>query len=88
MVYVNLFSGMFRAFSLLSQYQFCAGGTISGVLYGMKFPTGRLGRYTPFLVGGIAGSLADLMYGYNVACIREVAAEREYRHKGGTKSEH
>jgi hypothetical protein len=87
MMYVLFFFGMFHKFSLLSQYQFCVGGTISGVLYGMKFPTGRFGRYTPFLVGGIAGSLADLMYGYNVACIREVAAEQEYRHKGGNKRE-
>jgi hypothetical protein len=57
------------------------GGIVSGVAYGIKFPTGRFGRYTPFLVGGIAGTMADLIYGYNVACIKEVEAERAYRQK-------
>jgi hypothetical protein len=86
MMYVLVFFLiLFQTFSLLSQYQFCVGGTISGAVYGIKFPAGRFGRYTPFLVGGIAGSVADLMYGYNVACIREVAAEREYRRKGISK---
>jgi hypothetical protein len=73
------FSVTLHMFSLLSQYQFCVGGIVSGAAYGIKFPTGRFGRYTPFLVGGIAGTMADLIYGYNVACIKEVEAERAYR---------
>jgi len=37
------------ALSLLSQYQFCVGGTLAGAAYGVTFPTGRIGRYGPYL---------------------------------------
>eukprot|EP00590_Aulacoseira_subarctica_P006797 CAMPEP_0172415004 /NCGR_PEP_ID=MMETSP1064-20121228/1571_1 /TAXON_ID=202472 /ORGANISM="Aulacoseira subarctica , Strain CCAP 1002/5" /LENGTH=94 /DNA_ID=CAMNT_0013151895 /DNA_START=16 /DNA_END=300 /DNA_ORIENTATION=+ len=62
---------------LLSQYQFCVGGTLAGAAYGVKFPTGRIGRYGPFILGGVAGTLADIVYAYNVACVKEVEAERQ-----------
>jgi len=65
--------------SLLSQYRFCVGGVGVGAAYGMKYPTGRFGRYVPFVIGGVAGTIADVAYGYTVACVKEVEAHRAQR---------
>ncbi len=54
--------------SLLSQYSFCAGGVLGGAAYGMKMKKGML----PMVAAGVAGSVADLVYGYVSACEKEV----------------
>lgn len=52
---------------LLSQYAFCAGGVLGGAAYGIKAKKGLL----PMVAAGVAGSVADLVYGYVVACEKE-----------------
>ena len=39
----------------------------------------NLGRYVPFVIGGVAGTIADVAYGYTVACVKEVEAHRAQR---------
>jgi hypothetical protein len=66
--------------SLLSQYQFCVAGVGLGTAYAVKRKgtQGMLG----FVAGGALGSIGDLIYGYNVACV----AERD-RYFGKTSNE-
>jgi len=52
-----------------------------GVAYGMKFPSGRYGRYLPLLAGGAAGTLADVIYAYNVSCLNEAREYDQARHQ-------
>jgi hypothetical protein len=65
--------------SVLSQYRFCVAGVGLGVAYGLKFPTGKLGRYLPLFGGGASGSLSDVVYAYNVACVQEAQAYEQAR---------
>ena len=58
--------------SLLSQYRFCTGGVGLGVAYGIRYKKGAL----PMVAGGVAGTVADLIYGYTVACKQQA---EEYR---------
>lgn len=57
--------------SLLSQYQFCAAGVGLGTAYAIKTnKKGAQGMLGP-IIGGAVGSVADLVYGYTVACVTE-----------------
>ena len=58
-------------FSLLSQFPFFLGGASLGTAYAVRSKTKN---YMPLLVGGMAGTVADLVYGYTVKCINEVEA--------------
>jgi hypothetical protein len=51
---------------LLSQYRLCISGLGLGTAYGLKYSKGKL----PMVVGGVAGSLGDFLYGYYVACVQ------------------
>ena len=64
--------------SLLSQYSFCAGGVLGGAAYGMKMKKGML----PMVAAGVAGSVADLVYGYVSACEKEV---KNYEQSSGAR---
>lgn len=63
-------------YSVLSQYRFCVAGVGLGAAYGIKFPHGKYGKFSPFLVGGITGTMADMLYAYNVTCIEELQRYR------------
>jgi hypothetical protein len=52
---------------MLSQYRGCVAGVGLGAAYGIKYSKGAL----PMVASGVAGSLADLVYGYFFACNRE-----------------
>ena len=54
--------------SLLSQYQFCVGGVGLGAAYAIKKSKGPM----PMMMAGVAGTFADLVYGYVVACSKQV----------------
>jgi len=62
--------------SLLSQYRFCTAGVGLGAAYGIRSKTGIM----PMVAGGVAGTLADLVYGYTVACVDEVEQYRKLPH--------
>ena len=51
----------------MSQYRFCAGGVGLGAAYGIKYSKGVV----PMALSGIAGTAADMIYGYMVACSKE-----------------
>lgn len=54
---------------LLDQYRFCASGAGLGVAYSLsRTPKGGL---VPLVVGGALGTVADLVYGYTIACVAE-----------------
>jgi len=53
----------------LSQYKFFVGGVGAGAMAGIQLKKG----VGPMIVGGVAGSTADLMYGYIVACKDKVS---------------
>jgi hypothetical protein len=53
-----------QSFSLLSQYRFFAGGIGLGAAYAMRYKKG----VAPMIVAGLGGSMADIVYGYMVAC--------------------
>jgi len=55
---------------LLSQYSFCAGGVGLGAAYGIRYSKGVV----PMAVSGVVGTMADMIYGYVVACSKEVEA--------------
>jgi len=65
--------------SLLSQYSFCAGGVGLGAAYGIKYSKGVV----PMAVSGVVGTMADMAYGYIVACSKEV--EIYNKSSGGEK---
>lgn len=46
----------------------CAGGVLGGAAYGIKTKKGVL----PMVVAGVAGTMADMAYGYVIACKNEV----------------
>eukprot|EP00547_Thalassionema_nitzschioides_P006442 CAMPEP_0194203140 /NCGR_PEP_ID=MMETSP0156-20130528/3002_1 /TAXON_ID=33649 /ORGANISM="Thalassionema nitzschioides, Strain L26-B" /LENGTH=72 /DNA_ID=CAMNT_0038928831 /DNA_START=69 /DNA_END=287 /DNA_ORIENTATION=+ len=54
---------------LLSQYKFFVGGIGVGAMSGIHLKKG----IAPMIVGGVAGSMTDLMYGYMVACKEKVS---------------
>jgi len=64
---------------LLSQYSFCAGGVGLGAAYGIKYSKGVV----PMAVSGVVGTMADMAYGYIVACSKEV--EIYNKSSGGEK---
>mmetsp|Transcript_22964 Transcript_22964/g.32074 ORF Transcript_22964/g.32074 Transcript_22964/m.32074 type:complete len:92 (-) Transcript_22964:69-344(-) len=49
---------------LLKQFYFCGGGVGLGAAYGIRKRVGAM----PMVVGGLAGTAADFIYGYTVAC--------------------
>mmetsp|Transcript_14945 Transcript_14945/g.21137 ORF Transcript_14945/g.21137 Transcript_14945/m.21137 type:complete len:94 (+) Transcript_14945:291-572(+) len=49
---------------LLKQFYFCGGGVGLGAAYGIKRRAGAM----PMVIGGLAGTAADFIYGYTVAC--------------------
>mmetsp|Transcript_34380 Transcript_34380/g.79361 ORF Transcript_34380/g.79361 Transcript_34380/m.79361 type:complete len:87 (+) Transcript_34380:127-387(+) len=59
---------------LLSQYRFCMAGVGIGVAHGIRSKKGAM----PMVVGGLLGSVADLFYGYSVACKNQV---EDYRNE-------
>lgn len=65
MLIIRLF--WFTYGSLLSQYRFCAVGVGLGAAHGIKYGKGVV----PMVMAGVAGSFADLVYGYTVACSKE-----------------
>mmetsp|Transcript_7054 Transcript_7054/g.10120 ORF Transcript_7054/g.10120 Transcript_7054/m.10120 type:complete len:87 (-) Transcript_7054:235-495(-) len=65
---------------ILSQYQFCAAGVGLGAAYGM----GQKRGIAPMIVSGVAGSIADLIYGYTIACQNEVRAFHDQESQRGT----
>lgn len=58
---------------LLTQFKFCAAGVGLGGYYGAKAKAG----VAPMIAAGVAGSLADLLYGWTAACEEEVRRYRE-----------
>mmetsp|Transcript_28645 Transcript_28645/g.41813 ORF Transcript_28645/g.41813 Transcript_28645/m.41813 type:complete len:114 (-) Transcript_28645:603-944(-) len=64
---------------LLSQYQFCAGGVGLGAAYGIKYAKGPI----PMVIGGITGTVGDLIYGSMVACATQVDTYRADRSGDG-----
>ena len=61
--------------SLLSQYKFCVAGVGLGAAYGIRMKKGP----APMIVAGLAGSFADIIYGYTIACQDEVQAYKNRR---------
>lgn len=53
---------------LLAQYKLCASGLAIGVAYSLKTKKGII----PVVGLGVAGTMADLVYGYTVECKRQV----------------
>ena len=49
------------------------GGVGAGGLYGMRSKKGVM----PVLVGGVAGSVADLAYAYMFKCVNQVQATKQ-----------
>mmetsp|Transcript_2871 Transcript_2871/g.8399 ORF Transcript_2871/g.8399 Transcript_2871/m.8399 type:complete len:95 (-) Transcript_2871:898-1182(-) len=60
---------------LLSQYKYCVGGLAAGVAYSVPSKRGIV----PVMAAGVAGSLADVMWGLMVECQSEVSAYKESR---------
>jgi hypothetical protein len=67
--------------SLLSQFPFFLGGAALGTAHAVRSKTKN---YVPLFVGGMVGSVADLVYGYTVKCVTQVeaAAAAAATHKG------
>ena len=63
--------------SLLSQYRLCAGGVLGGAAYGIKYRKGII----PMVAAGVAGTLADLVYGYLESCKNEVESYKKESRK-------
>jgi hypothetical protein len=61
-------------FSLFSQYPFFLGGIGVGTLHTLSSKTKS---FMPVLVGGMAGTVADLVYGYTVVCVTQVEATKK-----------
>lgn len=62
--------------SLFSQYALTVAGVTGGTGYALyKRPKNGVGI---MVVSGVAGSLADLAYGWNVACSKYVDAWRQH----------
>jgi hypothetical protein len=55
---------------MFSQYQFFVAGVGLGGAYGIRLKKGP----APMILAGLGGSLADLVYGYAIACQNEVRA--------------
>jgi len=60
--------------SLLDQFPFFLGGAGLGTAYALKTKSGNI---MPLLIGGMAGSVADLVYGYTVKCVNQVEATKQ-----------
>lgn len=60
--------------SLLDQFPFFVGGAGLGTAYALY---GKRGNIMPLLVGGMVGSVADLVYGYTVKCVTQVNATKQ-----------
>ena len=56
--------------SMFSQYQFFTIGVALGGAYAIRMKKGP----APMIVAGVGGTMADLCYGYAVACKEEVRA--------------
>jgi hypothetical protein len=81
MTVLSLYSIPSLLHSLLSQYRFCAGGVGLGAAYAIRMKKGAM----PMVVAGAVGSVADLVYGYSVACFQQVQDYREAEDEGGQK---
>ena len=51
-----------------------------GAAYGVRLKKGA----APMIVAGLGGSLADIIYGYTVACQDEVQAYNNHQSYGGS----
>mmetsp|Transcript_35279 Transcript_35279/g.77272 ORF Transcript_35279/g.77272 Transcript_35279/m.77272 type:complete len:135 (-) Transcript_35279:405-809(-) len=60
---------------LLSQYKYCVAGLAAGGAYSYRTRTGVV----PLFAAGVAGSLADIMWGLMVDCKDEVEAYKKDR---------
>ena len=69
-------------YSLFAQYKFCVAGVGLGAAYGIRLKKGP----APMIIAGLGGSLADIIYGYTMACQDEVQAYQNYRN-GGSATE-
>ena len=78
-----MFILLYQSSSLLSQYRFCAGGVGLGAAYSIKYSKGAL----PMVVAGVAGTVADLAYGYTVECAKEVERYHQRHRMEGTDRE-
>mmetsp|Transcript_33985 Transcript_33985/g.38676 ORF Transcript_33985/g.38676 Transcript_33985/m.38676 type:complete len:91 (-) Transcript_33985:1024-1296(-) len=58
---------------LLSQFWFFGGGVGLGLAGSLKLKKGP----APMIIGGVAGSLADLIYGYTVACKEHTSTNKK-----------
>mmetsp|Transcript_3640 Transcript_3640/g.5023 ORF Transcript_3640/g.5023 Transcript_3640/m.5023 type:complete len:95 (-) Transcript_3640:135-419(-) len=63
---------------ILSQYRLCAAGLGLGTAYGLKYSKRAL---IPMAVGGVVGTVSDYMYGYMIACSKEVEVYRQSQTK-------
>ena len=71
---------------MLSQFRFCAAGVGLGTAYTLqrKHVGATKGTsFLPMVAGGALGSLADLYYGYTVACIEEKERFQRYNREQG-----
>ena len=64
-------------FSLFSQYRFCLAAALMGGAFGLKYKKGAM----PLFVAGAAGTAADFVYGYSVACAKERDTYNEEKKK-------
>mmetsp|Transcript_19581 Transcript_19581/g.25359 ORF Transcript_19581/g.25359 Transcript_19581/m.25359 type:complete len:84 (-) Transcript_19581:278-529(-) len=63
---------------LLSQYIYTCAGLGFATAYSLKSKRG----YAPLIIGGLAGTATDFLYGYFIGCAKEVE-----RYKADERSE-
>jgi hypothetical protein len=59
---------------LLGQFSFFLGGAGLGTAFALNKKSGNI---MPLLVGGMAGSVVDLVYGYTIKCVQQVEATKQ-----------